>query len=108
MSRAAGKGLGPVFLVVFATTLLGLIAADPPPAPRPLPESVTAVAARAPLPWEPLSAPEPELEAAAGGCRQSLGRLPYGGQGRDAPVAQLDRAAVYGTAGCRFEPCRVY
>jgi hypothetical protein len=23
-----------------------------------------------------------------------------------APVAQLDRAAVFGTAGCRFEPCR--
>ena len=25
-----------------------------------------------------------------------------------APVAQLDRASVYGTEGCRFEPCRVY
>ena len=24
-----------------------------------------------------------------------------------APVAQLDRAAVYGTAGYRFESCRV-
>ena len=25
-----------------------------------------------------------------------------------APVAQLDRASVYGTEGCRFEPCQVY
>src|SRR5262245_11070086 len=25
-----------------------------------------------------------------------------------APLAQLDRAAVFGTAGCRFEPCRAY
>jgi hypothetical protein len=25
-----------------------------------------------------------------------------------APLAQLDRASVYGTEGCRFEPCGVY
>jgi hypothetical protein len=24
-----------------------------------------------------------------------------------APLAQLDRATVFGTVGCRFEPCRV-
>ena len=26
----------------------------------------------------------------------------------EAPVAQLDRASVYGTEGYTFEPCRVY
>ena len=26
----------------------------------------------------------------------------------NAPVAQLDRASVFGTEGCRFESCRVY
>ncbi len=25
-----------------------------------------------------------------------------------APVAQLDRVSVFGTEGCRFEPCRAY
>src|SRR5438093_12759696 len=25
-----------------------------------------------------------------------------------APIAQLDRASVFGTEGCRFEPCWVY
>ena len=30
------------------------------------------------------------------------------GQNREAPVAQLDRASVFGTEGCRFESCRAY
>jgi hypothetical protein len=28
--------------------------------------------------------------------------------GLDASVAQLDRASVFGTEGCRFESCRAY
>jgi hypothetical protein len=32
----------------------------------------------------------------------------YGQPPRKAPVAQLDRATVYGTVGYTFEPCRVH
>ena len=45
--------------------------------------------------------------ANASGGRDTFGRAIRNAIAH-APLAQLDRASVYGTEGCRFEPCGVY
>jgi hypothetical protein len=48
--------------------------------------------------------PVPEVRACFP-CQEQV--VTYGQPPRRAPVAQLDRATVYGTVGYTFEPCRV-
>jgi hypothetical protein len=49
--------------------------------------------------------PVPEVRACFP-CQKQV--VTYGQRPRRAPVAQLDRATVYGTVGYTFEPCRVH
>lgn len=58
---------------------------------------------------EPRQPPAPAV-LTADGARLSCMIRPSGISPRpdQAFVAQLDRAAVYGTAGCRFESCRMH
>jgi len=54
MYQASARTLAPIFLLVFACTLLGLIAADPPPQQSAPLEPSTQLAI---LPWQPLADP---------------------------------------------------
>ncbi len=62
MVHASGKVLLPIFLVVFACTLLGLIAADTSKTPA---IRTPLQAGPVSLPWEPLQEPDAELRAVA-------------------------------------------
>ena len=55
-----------------------------------------------------LRTPHASSSALASGCMPPGRGVIFPPRHRgDAPLAQLDRASVYGTEGCRFEPCKV-
>ena len=57
MYLGSGKVLAPIFFLVFASVLLGLLAAQPPSAPASRPEALVS----SDLPWAPFRDPSPAL-----------------------------------------------